>query len=472
MPGGDGDAEGDAGGDIDGDGDEGVVGEAVGVVPPVHATPFSVMSFHAGGTGARPGADGLSATAFPSGVRNVPIEVNEAVSPVIVWRKEYRPDSGGAGEFRGGLGQVMEVGTLDKAPFALSDQELVVRTAGEDEAVFFASHQRWLDDAARQHFDPLRNRLRLHTWGEAQPALRAGSTAADVVPLAGLASQAQAEILRDAVRDGLWRECVIAEMLNPLTGAAPGRNPRKRQLLRLRNGADAAEAIFDPVTLTWMVRLHWRDEDALRFDYSFTTFCGGAPVTDVSLFFGNLSDRLGRRKLFMITLGVYLFGSGLTAFTLGNDGWWISYLYLTRFIAGMGIGGEYAAVNSAIDELIPARYRGRVDIAVNGTYWAGAIIGTLGTFILLREFELMTPEDQAKRNEPVRTEPLAARMSEPQYGVDMEDVPRGGRAQPARDDDGDDFERDMDDVDDDNDGDDDDDEDDDEDEDEDEDDDD
>src|SRR5262245_31797517 len=86
----------------------------------VHAKPFSVMSFHAGGTGARPGSDGLSATAFPSGVKNVPIEVNEAVSPIVVWRKEYRQDSGGAGEFRGGLGQIMEVGTLDKAPFALS----------------------------------------------------------------------------------------------------------------------------------------------------------------------------------------------------------------------------------------------------------------------------------------------------------------------------------------------------------------
>ena len=175
-----------------------------------------------------------------------------------------------------------------QAPFALSDQDLVVSTVGADEAVFFASRQRWLDAAARQHFDPLRNRLRLHTWRDAQPALRAGSTSADVVPLAGLAAQAQAEALRDAVRAGLWRELVIAEMLNPLTGAAPGRNPRKRQLLRLRNGAEAAEAIFDPVTLTWMVRLHWRDEDALRFDYSFTTFCGGTPVTDVSLFFGNL----------------------------------------------------------------------------------------------------------------------------------------------------------------------------------------
>ena len=86
----------------------------------VHAQPFTIMSFHAGGTGARPGSDGLSATAFPSGVRNVPIEVNEAISPIVVWKKEYRQDSGGAGEFRGGLGQVMEVGTLDPAPFAIS----------------------------------------------------------------------------------------------------------------------------------------------------------------------------------------------------------------------------------------------------------------------------------------------------------------------------------------------------------------
>ena len=86
----------------------------------VNAIPFNVMSFHAGGTGARPGADGLSATAFPSGVKNVPIEVNEAVSPILVWRKEYRQDSGGPGEYRGGLGQIMEVGTLDTAPFAIS----------------------------------------------------------------------------------------------------------------------------------------------------------------------------------------------------------------------------------------------------------------------------------------------------------------------------------------------------------------
>jgi MFS family permease len=107
-----------------------------------------------------------------------------------------------------------------------------------------------------------------------------------------------------------------------------------------------------------------------------------------ALVFGNLSDRLGRRNLFMITLGVYLVGSGLTALTLGNGAGWVFFLYLTRFIAGMGIGGEYAAINSAIDELIPARYRGRVDIAVNGTYWAGAILGTIGTYILLNKMDL------------------------------------------------------------------------------------
>ena len=107
-----------------------------------------------------------------------------------------------------------------------------------------------------------------------------------------------------------------------------------------------------------------------------------------ALLFGHLSDKLGRRNLFTVTLGVYLIGSALTAFTLGNNLGWLVFLYLTRFIAGMGIGGEYAAINSAIDELIPARFRGRVDIAVNGTYWAGAILGTLGTFVFLKAINL------------------------------------------------------------------------------------
>ncbi|HEU5355785.1 MAG TPA: MFS transporter [Actinocrinis sp.] len=102
-----------------------------------------------------------------------------------------------------------------------------------------------------------------------------------------------------------------------------------------------------------------------------------------ALGFGRLSDKLGRRNLFMVTLAVYLVGSGLTALTLGSGWAWVGFLYLTRFIAGTGIGGEYAAINSAIDEMIPARHRGRVDIAVNGTYWGGAILGTLGSLLLL-----------------------------------------------------------------------------------------
>jgi len=99
-----------------------------------------------------------------------------------------------------------------------------------------------------------------------------------------------------------------------------------------------------------------------------------------ALFFGWLSDKWGRRNLFMITLGVYLAGGALTACTAGHSQGWVLWLDATRFIAGMGIGGEYAAINSAIDELIPARYRGRVDIAINGTYWGGALLATV--FIL------------------------------------------------------------------------------------------
>ena len=102
-----------------------------------------------------------------------------------------------------------------------------------------------------------------------------------------------------------------------------------------------------------------------------------------ALFFGRLSDKWGRRNLFMITLGVYLFGGLLTAMTLGHSQGWVYWLWVSRFIAGMGIGGEYAAINSAIDELIPARYRGQVDIAVNGTYWGGAFLGTIVTLVVV-----------------------------------------------------------------------------------------
>jgi len=85
-----------------------------------NATPFAVNLFHSGGTGARPEKDGLSATAFPSGVKNTPVEITETIAPVVVWRKEYRCDSGGAGCYRGGTGQVMEVAHSENAPFTIS----------------------------------------------------------------------------------------------------------------------------------------------------------------------------------------------------------------------------------------------------------------------------------------------------------------------------------------------------------------
>ena len=106
-----------------------------------------------------------------------------------------------------------------------------------------------------------------------------------------------------------------------------------------------------------------------------------------ALVFGKLSDKLGRRSLFMWTLAVYLFGTGLTAFT-GKGTAWLVYFYLTRFIAGTGIGGEYSAINSAIDEMMPSRYRGRVDIWINGTYWAGSILGTFASFFFLNSLPI------------------------------------------------------------------------------------
>lgn len=91
-----------------------------------------------------------------------------------------------------------------------------------------------------------------------------------------------------------------------------------------------------------------------------------------ALVFGRLTDRYGRKKLFIVTLVVYLVATAMTAFSFSV--WWF---VLFRFLTGLGIGGEYAAINSAIDELIPSKYRGRIDIVINGTYWLGASGGAL-----------------------------------------------------------------------------------------------
>jgi MFS family permease len=115
---------------------------------------------------------------------------------------------------------------------------------------------------------------------------------------------------------------------------------------------------------------------AARVGGSATCYLAGAVVG--ALLFGYGTDRFGRKKLFFVTVAVYLIGTALSAFS------WNFWSYaLFRAITGAGIGGEYAAVNSAIDELIPARVRGRVDLIINGSYWLGAALGAAGTLVLL-----------------------------------------------------------------------------------------
>jgi MFS family permease len=109
---------------------------------------------------------------------------------------------------------------------------------------------------------------------------------------------------------------------------------------------------------------------------SATCYLAGAVLG--ALLFGYGTDRFGRKKLFFITVAVYLIGTALSAFS------WNFWSYaLFRAVTGAGIGGEYAAINSAIDELIPARVRGRVDLMINGSYWVGAALGAAATLVLL-----------------------------------------------------------------------------------------
>jgi len=116
--------------------------------------------------------------------------------------------------------------------------------------------------------------------------------------------------------------------------------------------------------------------DASQIGTAAAFYVGGACLG--ALFFGQLTDRLGRKKLFLVTLGVYIIATVATAFA-----WTAWYFYLFRFLTGAGIGGEYAAINSAIDELIPARVRGRVDLIINGSYWVGAAAGAFAAVALL-----------------------------------------------------------------------------------------
>jgi MFS family permease len=116
--------------------------------------------------------------------------------------------------------------------------------------------------------------------------------------------------------------------------------------------------------------------DASQIGTAAAFYVGGACLG--ALFFGQLTDRFGRKKLFLVTLAVYITATVATAFSF--TAW---YFYAARFLTGAGIGGEYAAINSAIDELIPARVRGRVDLIINGSYWVGAAGGALAAVVLL-----------------------------------------------------------------------------------------
>ena len=110
----------------------------------------------------------------------------------------------------------------------------------------------------------------------------------------------------------------------------------------------------------------------------FISSCYLAGAVLGSLAFGHLTDRFGRRKFFFLTLLIYLTGVGLTALS-----WNLASFSVFRFVTGAGIGGEYSAVNSAIDELVPARVRGRVALLINGSFWLGAMVGSACTVVIL-----------------------------------------------------------------------------------------
>jgi MFS family permease len=140
------------------------------------------------------------------------------------------------------------------------------------------------------------------------------------------------------------------------------------------------------VTLVGSVAQALTQKGTLHFSTSEATAAGSfylAGAVCGALFFGYLTDRFGRRKLFMITLGVYLLFTVATALS-----WSFWSFMLFRFLAGTGIGGEYSAINSAIDELVPARVRGRVALAINSSWWIGTAFAAGLTVVLLNSFSV------------------------------------------------------------------------------------
>ena len=135
------------------------------------------------------------------------------------------------------------------------------------------------------------------------------------------------------------------------------------------------------VTLAGSLAGALKESPALQFGNADIGFAASAYLAGAvlgALFFGWLTDRLGRKKLFLVTLSVYLVATAATA-----TSWNIASFALFRFLTGAGIGGEYAAINSTIQELIPARVRGWSDLVINGSFWVGAAMGALGSLVLL-----------------------------------------------------------------------------------------
>ncbi|MET0446591.1 MAG: MFS transporter, partial [Pseudorhodoplanes sp.] len=143
------------------------------------------------------------------------------------------------------------------------------------------------------------------------------------------------------------------------------------------------------VTLAGALSGALKDSPVLQFSNTDIGIVGSVYLAGAvlgALFFGWLTDRLGRKKLFFITLAVYLVATGATALT-----WNLWTFALCRFVTGAGIGGEYAAINSTIQELVPARVRGWTDLVINGSFWIGAAIGAAGSLVLL-DPKIIDPE--------------------------------------------------------------------------------
>src|SRR5437868_14715118 len=136
------------------------------------------------------------------------------------------------------------------------------------------------------------------------------------------------------------------------------------------------------VTVAGSIAGALQESPVLRFSAADVGLVGSAYLVGAiagAVLFGYLTDRFGRKRLFMVTLGIYLTATAATA--LSWDFWSFA---LFRFLTGAGIGGEYTAINSATQELIPARFRGRTDLAINGSFWLGAALGAGGAVAFLR----------------------------------------------------------------------------------------